>query len=59
MERHRGNIMVAKHKIVLNLPNAPTIHPLPYRAGTKQRKLGRAEIAQIEIAGVAEPAVTK
>lgn len=57
--RHLGWIMVAKHSIVLNIPDAPPVHSAPHRAGPKQRELGRKEINNIQETGVAEPAVTE
>lgn len=52
-----GRITVAKHRILLNPPDAPPIHSAPYRVGPKQRELEREEVVQMEKNGVAEPAV--
>lgn len=56
---HFGRIVVEKHSIALNPPDAPLIHSAPYRTGPKQRKLERKETSEIQETGVAKTAVTK
>lgn len=48
----------AKHRIVLNPPDAPPIHSALYRLYPKQRELERKEVYRRRELGVAEPPMT-
>lgn len=50
---------MAEHRIVLTTLDAPPTHSAPYCAGPKQREVEHKEVAQMERAGVAEPAVVE
>lgn len=54
-----GRIILAKHRINLNPPNASPNHANSYQAGPRRRELDQREVRQMLIAGVAKPAVTK
>lgn len=45
--------------MVLNPPDAPSIHSAPYCAGPKQRELERGEVDKMREAGAAEHAIAE
>lgn len=57
--RHMEKITVAKHRTVMNFPDAPPKHSVSYRTDPKQRELERKEFALMKKDGVVEPVVTE
>lgn len=56
---HLERFSVAKHRIHLNLPDAPPIHETPHRTGPQQQQLKKEETEQVLKFRVAEPATTE
>lgn len=56
---HLGQIVVAKHRIILNPSDASSTHSVPHRAEPMKWKLGREQVVKLQKASVAEPAMTK